>query len=191
MTMKRLVATVAMVLLCVGVAHGQGLNIPNKNWGISFGNSREFTGLRFNAVDKGIKRIDGVNISAWHGGDFERASGKFRGLGIGLPLASGTAYRMGVSLGLFGVAASEDIYGVNFGGLAVGCGRDLVGINLAGLAVGSGDSVKGVNAALLAVGAGEHLGDSMSRCSPWVPVKRCGGSMPAGSPWVPARILRG
>jgi len=147
-----LLATV--VVLCFGTAHGQGLNIPNKHWGISFGNSTRFTGLRFNILEKNIEQIDGVNVSVWHSGDFEDASGKFRGIGIGLPLASGTAYRTGISIGLFGVGASEDIRGVNIAGLAVGSGEDLAGINLAGLAVGCGNTIKGVNAALLAVGSG-------------------------------------
>jgi hypothetical protein len=169
--LKKSLSLAVLIALCAALAQAQGLNIPNKHWGISFGNSREFTGLRFNVIERNIQRIDGVNVSAWHGGDFDRATGKIRGLGIGLPLASGTAYRSGVSIGLFGVAASKDmrginlgglavgsgndLVGVNLGGLAVGSGNDLVGINLAGLAVGSGATVKGLNAALLAVGAGE------------------------------------
>jgi hypothetical protein len=154
MTLKKIMVLAACLAACAGMAHGQGFNIPSKHWGISFGNSTRFTGLRFNIIEKNIEQIDGVNISVWHSRDFDRSSGRFRGLGIGLPLASGTAYRSGFSVGLFGVAASEDVYGVNIAGLAVGSGGDVVGINLAGLAVGCGGTVKGLNAALLAVGAG-------------------------------------
>jgi hypothetical protein len=155
--MQKITILLAVSLaVCAVTAQGQSLDIPSKRWGISFGNSTEFTGLRFNIIDKDIDRIDGINVSAWHG-DLDRATGKFRGVGIGLPLASGTAYRSGFSVGLFGVAASEEIYGVNIAGLAVGCGEKLVGINVAGLAVGSGETVKGMNAALLAVGAGQDV----------------------------------
>ncbi|MEJ2722748.1 MAG: hypothetical protein P8181_16665, partial [bacterium] len=132
--LRKSLSLTVMLLLCAGLAHGQGFNIPNKHWGIGFGNSREFTGLRFNIIDKDIKRIYGINLSAWHGGDFDLLTGEFRGIGIGLPLASGTAYRAGLSVGLFGVAAADEIYGVNLGGLAVGSGENLVGINIAGLA---------------------------------------------------------
>jgi hypothetical protein len=151
---KKSLLMVTIMVLCAEIALGQSLDIPSKHWGISFGNSTEFTGLRFNFRDKNIRRIDGINVSVWHGEDLEYATGKFRGIGIGLPLASGTRYRAGLSIGLFGVAAGDDIHGVNLAGLAIGCGRNLVGVNLAGLAVGCGENVKGVNAALLAVGAG-------------------------------------
>lgn len=153
---RKIFLVIVLLAVSVSMSPAKSLDIPSKHWGISFGNSTEFTGLRFNILDKNIDRIDGVNISVWHGEDFDNATGKFRGLGIGLPLASGTADRKGVSVGLFGVAAAEDIAGINLAGLAIGSGRNLAGINVAGLAVGSGENIKGLNVALLAVGCGEN-----------------------------------
>jgi len=43
----------------------QSLNIPSENWGISFGNSKEFTGLRFNIQDDGVRKINGINVTFW------------------------------------------------------------------------------------------------------------------------------
>ena len=43
----------------------QSLNIPSKKWGVSFGNSKDFTGLRFNFRDSRVERVTGVNFTLW------------------------------------------------------------------------------------------------------------------------------
>lgn len=43
----------------------QSLNIPAKTWGLSFGNSRNFAGLRFNFRDRNVEKIYGINITLW------------------------------------------------------------------------------------------------------------------------------
>ena len=40
-------------------------NIPSSAFGLSFGNSKDFTGIRFNTRDCNIGTINGVNISLW------------------------------------------------------------------------------------------------------------------------------
>jgi len=134
----------------------QGTGIPAKDWGIGFGNSTRFSGLRFNAIDHDIDKIRGINFTSWFAKPFEDQSGTFSGLGIGVPLAVGTENRYGASFALLGVAATEKLYGLNIAGAAVG-GDKVAGFNIAGLAVGGGEYVKGINIAGLAVGAGENL----------------------------------
>ena len=46
-----------------GVLVAQSLDFPSKSWGISFGNSKTFTGLRFNFRDSQVKKITGVNLT--------------------------------------------------------------------------------------------------------------------------------
>ena len=40
----------------------QSLDIPSSRWGISFGNSKNFTGLRFNYRDRDVEEITGINM---------------------------------------------------------------------------------------------------------------------------------
>ena len=94
--------------------------------------------MRFNFIDKNIEVINGVNVTVWFEKDYEDQSGTFNGLGIGVPVASGTAYRNGLSVGIFGVGAGKRLTGLTFGGLAVGAGDEVIGLNLAGIAVGAG-----------------------------------------------------
>jgi hypothetical protein len=44
----------------------QSLDIPTKKWGISFGNSKDFTGLRFNFRDSRVSRVTGINVTLWN-----------------------------------------------------------------------------------------------------------------------------
>ena len=64
---RRLGACLALVLFsaAAGSVSAQSLDIPSKKWGLSFGNSKEFTGLRFNFRDHGVVRITGVNVTLW------------------------------------------------------------------------------------------------------------------------------
>ena len=150
-----LLSTVIMIT-SLPESFGQGVGFPSDNWGIGFGNTQTFTGLRFNAVDKDIDRIIGVNLTAWYSKPFEDQSGSFSGLGIGLPLAIGTEDRFGASLGILGVGATEKVYGLNVAGLGVG-GDKVIGVNIAGVAVGGGEYLKGINIGGVAVGAGSDL----------------------------------
>jgi hypothetical protein len=138
-------------------ARGQGLCIPSKHWGISFGNSMKFTGLRINVIEKDIERINGIDISVWGAKDEERQTGAVNGLSIGLPLIAGTEYRNGISVGIAGVSAKKDLNGINLGLIGAGSGHDVNGINIGGLGVGAGNDLKGISFGALGAGAGGNI----------------------------------
>ena len=162
----------------------QSLDIPVKGYGISFGNSKKFTGLRFNFRDKRVDRIDGLNVSLWKADENEDAI--MRGISVGiLPEAGDMGYLQlgfgvaaeyqlsgltvgilgagsggdmdGINIGGLGAGAGGSITGINIGGLGAGAGQDIVGLNIGGLGAGAGQNAIGVNLALLGVGAGQNL----------------------------------
>lgn len=95
------------------------MNIPAKHWGLSFGNSTTFNGIRFNIIDKDIEKINGINISVWPTKDPERQTGTANGISLGIPAAMGAANLHGINLGLIGVGAKNNIKGINVGLLGV------------------------------------------------------------------------
>jgi hypothetical protein len=135
----------------------QGFNIPTRNWGLSFGNSLKFNGIRFNIIDKDIERINGINISAWGHKDSERQTGTVNGISIGLPASFGCENLNGLSIGIVGAGAKNDIKGINLGLLASGTGNDAVGLNFGALGTGAGNNMTGINVGGLGAGAGGDL----------------------------------
>ena len=73
--------------LLVDQVSAQGLNIPSRNWGISFGNSVKFTGLRLNVIEKNIEKINGIDLSVYQAKDEELHTGTVNGISIGVPYA--------------------------------------------------------------------------------------------------------
>ncbi len=63
------------------------LDLAVNDVGISFGNSKRFSGLRLNFVDKNVRVVNGVNLTLWKPGDNERAV--YNGLQFGLIGLSG------------------------------------------------------------------------------------------------------
>ncbi len=146
---------ILLSLTClVDQAVAQGLNIPSRNWGISFGNSVRFTGLRLNIIEKNIEQINGINLSVYQAKDEELHTGSVNGISIGVPMVGGTANRNGINLGVVGISASKNVNGFNFGAIGAGAGNNLSGINIGGLGVGAGNNVKGINLCGLGGGAG-------------------------------------
>lgn len=158
-----------------GSAFGQSVDIPSKRWGISFGNSKEFTGLRFNFRDRDTVRITGVNITLWtpRKGFEDRenensvvtglslglvpSAGTLTGVQIGLLGAGGIKNVVGITGGLLGAGSGGNMTGLSFGGLGVGAGGDLTGINIGGLGAGAGKNLIGINIGGLGIGAGENV----------------------------------
>ena len=163
---------------------GQSLDIPVKGYGISFGNSKKFTGLRFNFRDRRVEQINGLNITLWKSDENEDAT--MRGISVGimpeagdmgyiqLGLGVAAEYQLsGISIGILGAGSGGDmnginigglgagaggsITGINFGGLGAGAGQDIIGLNIGGLGAGAGQNMTGVNIALLGAGAGQNL----------------------------------
>jgi len=170
---RKITLTIFIIALPLLSISSQGFNIPSKHWGISFGNSTRFDGIRFNLTDKDIEKINGINFNVWGAKDDSRQTGTVNGISIGIPAAMGTNNRNGINIGIFGAGARQDMNGINIGGLGAGAGNDMIGLNVGGLgvgaggdivglsfgglAVGSGGSVKGLSMSILAVGSGEQV----------------------------------
>jgi hypothetical protein len=140
--------------LILGQAQAQSLDIPSRHWGLSFGNSRDFTGLRFNFRDSGVIRVTGVNVTLWQPRKDDDGS-IITGLSFGL--VPGGGHLRGVQVGIAGVAGMKSVAGITIAGLGMGSGTDLIGINIAGLGMGAGKNLKGLNIAGLGLGAGDNL----------------------------------
>ncbi len=155
--MRKITLTIFIIALPLLSISSQGFNIPSKHWGISFGNSTRFDGIRFNLTDKDIEKINGINFNVWGAKDDSRQTGTVNGISIGIPAAMGTNNRNGINIGIFGAGARLDMNGINIGGLGVGAGNNLKGINIGGLGAGAGNDVKGITIGLLGAGAGNDM----------------------------------
>ncbi len=150
----RLLAT-AVLMATAGLASaGQSLDIPSNTWGISFGNSKHFSGLRFNYRDSQVKRINGVNVTLWQPRK-DDADAVIHGLSLGT--IPGGGYLRGIQVGILGIAAEKDLKGITLGGLGAGCGGNVVGLNLGGLGIGAGEDIKGITIGGLGAGAGGSM----------------------------------
>ena len=146
------------LFLCVPInigLHAQGFNIPTGRWGISFGNSKRFTGLRFNFRDSRVEKITGINVTLWQPKKDNKES-IVHGLSLGLMPGGGEL--RGIQIGGLGIAAEQNMSGISIGLLGVGCGGDMTGVHIGGLGAGAGGSIKGLNIGILGIGAGEDLG---------------------------------
>ncbi len=132
----------------------QSLYFPSQKWGISFGNSKTFSGLRFNILDNDINKINGINITFWKP-DEKHISGRVNGLSIGIIPRAGKLH--GIQLGVAGVGAEKELKGVSVGLLGIGCGGTIGGINIGGIGIGAGENMWGLNIGLIGIGAGKDL----------------------------------
>ena len=142
-----------MIFLFASVSSSQSLSLPTGRYGISFGNSKNFTGLRFNIADKEVEEIKGINFTAWR--SEENKDARVTGLSIGLGSPS-AGYLSGMQLGGV-IMADKNLKGISLGLLAAGAGNTCHGITLGGLAAGAGDEIHGITMGLLAAGAGERV----------------------------------
>lgn len=131
----------------------QSLDIPASEWGISFGNSKKFTGLRFNYRDHSVESIKGVNITLWDSYDNEFA--EVNGISLGIMPSAG--YINGFQFGIAGVAAEKELSGFSVGLIGAGCGGDISGVGIGGLGMGSGGSMSGIFLGGLGVGCGGDI----------------------------------
>ena len=96
--------------------NAQSLSFPSSQYGISFGNSQNFTGLRFNWSDRNVKKVTGINITLWTPGDNEQA--EMTGVNLGLMPSGGNV--TGMNFGFLGIAAENNLKGINLGLIGVG-----------------------------------------------------------------------
>lgn len=146
---------------------GRGLlNLGIHHTGISFGNSARWTGLRINFRDRGVERIDGINLTLWKAAKDANRQAVVNGLSIGLVgpeagqlnginlgLVGSLSYRhsAGINIGGFGLVSDGRITGINVGGLGVVSDGPTSGINVAGLGVVADGGVAGITLAGLGV----------------------------------------
>jgi hypothetical protein len=116
-----------LLVLQVQSLGAQSLDIGPRGYGLSIGNSKRFTGLRINAVDRGVEQINGLNITLWNPG--ENPDADYRGIALAL---IGTKSRKisGIALSGIGLNARERVRGISAGVLGVGGG------NMTGIAAG-------------------------------------------------------
>lgn len=168
---REILFALALAAFSSGALAAQSLDIPSPRWGLSFGNSRDFTGLRFNFRDRNVVRLRGMNVTLW--APYEKNSddsviegvsfglvpggGTLKGVQIGVLGVAGMKDVHGVSMGLLGAGAGGSMFGVNLGGLGAGAGGDIVGVNLGGLGMGAGRDVIGVSCGGLGLGAGRNM----------------------------------
>jgi len=155
---RRTAGSLTLALLMTAAAGsawgGQSLDIPSKTWGISFGNSKSFTGLRFNFRDSQVQRVNGLNLTLWQPRK-DNKDAVIQGLSFGtLP---GGGYLRGIQLGILGVSAEKELKGISLGLLGAGCGGDVVGLTAGGLGAGCGGSITGLNLGGLGIGAGKDV----------------------------------
>lgn len=159
---KSLVVCIVILLMRISylsaqdtLSNGKALNFPFKKYGISIGNSYEFTGIRINFADENVKRINGLNITFW----LKTAKNQnevVNGISIGvIPLAASMQY---INLGLLGVGTSPyHLNGVSICGIAAGSGGNINGLCVSGLvAMASGDNSVISGVAVSGIGIGAH-----------------------------------
>jgi hypothetical protein len=145
---KKAKAAFGMVLVLAGLgarqASAQSLDIPAKTWGLSIGNSREFTGLRFNFRDSRVRRVVGVNITLWQPRK-DNKEAVVKGLSFGL--IPGGGEMTGLQLGILGPAAERKMTGLNLGLIGAFLAGAMVRVEregrLTGLAVSAVNYLKG------------------------------------------------
>lgn len=140
-------------LAAVSTAHAQ-VNLGSNGKGLSFGNSTEWTGIRFNVRDSGIEEIRGLNVTLL--APREPASGVIRGAAIGI-LSTGAREIHGIGFGLAGVAAGDNLTGAMIGGLGAGAGGDISGLVFGGLGAGAGGNITGLAFGGFGLGAGGDI----------------------------------
>ena len=142
-----------ITLSAVTTAHAQ-INLGSNGKGLSFGNSSEWTGIRFNVRDSGVQEIRGLNVTLLAPRD--PATGVIRGAAVGI-LSTGASEIHGLGFGLAGVAAGDNLTGVMIGGLGAGAGGDITGIAFGGFGLGAGGDIRGVSFGGFGLGAGGDI----------------------------------
>ncbi len=135
------------------------LNLPSSNWGLSFGNSKDFTGIRINTSECGIGTINGLNITLWSPKYIYDSN--VNGISIGIAPSAGNL--TGFQFGIVAAIANNNMTGLNYATLALISEENMTGINLSGLALISGGNLTGINfSGLASVAEGDLTGINFS-----------------------------
>jgi hypothetical protein len=167
-----------IVIFLLGVSHllardsssnGNALNFPANKYGISIGNSHEFTGIRINFADENVKRINGLNVTFWLK-MFKNKNAIVNGISVGVIPTGGTLRP--INLGVLGTGAAQNLYGLSLGGFVIGATGNIKGLSasgfvlmadgkksvisgiaISGIGLGCGNTINGLAIAGLALGA--------------------------------------
>jgi hypothetical protein len=122
-------------------SNGKALNFPFKKYGISIGNSYEFTGIRINFADSAVKRINGLNVTFWLR-KFKNYSSAVNGISIGI-IPTGGSMQL-INIGILGLGTSpKNLNGLSLGGFLIGAGGNINGFTMSGLIISAdGDESK-------------------------------------------------
>ncbi|MBD3224589.1 MAG: hypothetical protein GF313_07660 [Caldithrix sp.] len=157
LSLKQLTGWLTVLFLSIMMAgpslHGQALNIPAAEYGLSLGNSKEFTGIRINVRDKNVQKINGFNLTFWS--PVENNVAIYNGLSLGVMAKGG--HLNGIHTGIIGAAAQYKINGIAFGLLGAGAGEAINGIAFGLLGAGSGGTIQGIALGGLGAGAGSNF----------------------------------
>lgn len=133
------------------LSNGEALNFPVKKYGISIGNSYEFSGIRINFADENVKIVNGLNVTLW----FKFAKNQnavVNGISIGvIPTAGSMQY---INLGLLGVGTAHNLNGASIGGAIVGSGGNINGLSISGLITHASGDDKSVISGIAISGIG-------------------------------------
>jgi len=135
-------------------SNNKSLNFPTKKYGISIGNSQDFTGIRINFADKNVKKINGLNLTFWFK-YCKNLNAVVNGISLGVIPTAGTMQYL--NLGLLGVGTNNNLNGFSVGGIVVGSGGNINGLSLSGLitmADGDNSAISGI--AVSGIGIGAH-----------------------------------
>jgi hypothetical protein len=119
---KYLLLPILLLLVYIPVVHAQSLDIPVEGYGISFGNSKNFTGLRFNLLDSDVEKINGLNVIVGlpiFGQLPKTVTGVYNGLSLGL-MGNGAKRVNGIMIGTLGTFVDDEITGILTTGLING-----------------------------------------------------------------------
>ena len=119
----------------------QSLDLAVNNYGVSFGNSKNFNGLRINFSDREVEKINGVNVTFWRAKNNMEAV--VNGVSLGL-LRPEAAYLNGIQIGGLGVGAAKGIKGISAGIIGARSGDSISGITLGGLGSYSIKNITGI-----------------------------------------------
>jgi hypothetical protein len=146
--MRQAFAAAVLALLAPAVAAAQSADIGVSGVGVSIGNSAEWTGVRLNIRDDGVRRVDGVNITLWKPG----RNPEFRMNGVALGVVGpGVGTLNGIGAGLGGVVSNGAINGAVLGGLGAVAGGPVTGVAVGGLGVVIDGSATGIMAGGLGI----------------------------------------
>jgi len=115
----------------------KSINIPVKKYGISFGNSSEFTGIRINLADKDIKRINGLNVTFWTrklkywSDNAQMQKSIVNGISTGIIPTCGTMN--GINSGLLRLVAMKEMNGLSLSLLNLYSKGNINGLSVSGL----------------------------------------------------------